>query len=114
MALPAMAAFRRAFAGDEVTVVGPASVLALFQEEHDVAPVRGLACASGTGRAAVASLRAGGFDRVVLFTNSFGSAWAAKRAGIADRWGYGGRGRGMLLTRAAAPPAKKRTFSRRG
>src|SRR5688572_27375481 len=84
MALPAMAAFRRAFADDDVTVVGPASVLAIFKEEHDVAPVR-------TGD--IATLKAGAFDRIVLFTNSFGSAWAARRAGISERWGYGGRGR---------------------
>ena len=97
MALPALAAFRRAFAGHDVAVVAPASVLAIFQEEHDVAPVE---------THDLASLGAGNFDRIVLFTNSFGSAWAAKRAGIGDRWGYGGRGRGMLLTRAAKTPAK--------
>lgn len=97
MALPAMAAFRRAFADDEVVVVGPASVLAIFREDHDAAPVR---------THDIASLKTGEFDRIVLFTNSFGSAWAARRAGIRERWGYGGRGRGMLLTRAAAPPRK--------
>lgn len=97
MALPALAAFRRAFAEDDVTVVGPASVLAIFREDQDVAPVR---------THDIASLSAGGFDRVVLFTNSFGSAWAARRAGVNERWGYGGRGRGILLTRAAARPRK--------
>ncbi|MDQ3171121.1 MAG: hypothetical protein M3Q55_13370, partial [Acidobacteriota bacterium] len=97
MALPAMAALRRAFAGDDVSVVGPASVLAMFQEEHDVAPVQ---------TRDIAALRAGNFDRIVLFTNSFGSAWVAKRAGIAERWGYGGGGRGILLTRAVRAPRK--------
>jgi len=106
MALPAIAALRRAFADDEVTIVGPASALAIFQEEHDALPVSVLPIAGGAGRPAVASLAAGGFDRIVLFTNSFGSAWVARRAGIRERWGYGGRGRGVLLTRAVKRPSK--------
>ncbi|MDQ3070241.1 MAG: hypothetical protein M3R55_11000, partial [Acidobacteriota bacterium] len=106
MALPALAAMRRAFADDDVTVIGPASVMAIFRERHDVAPAGVMPLAAGTGRAAVLSLRAGNFDRVVLFTNSFGSAWVSRRAGIAERWGYGGRGRGLLLTRAVTPPGR--------
>lgn len=106
MALPAMAAMRRLFAGDEVTIAGLPSVLTIFQELHDAQPARTLAMTGGAGRAAAASLRAGGFDRIVLFTNSFGSAWAARRAGIRERWGYGGRGRGALLTRAVRRPSR--------
>ena len=107
MALPAIAALRRAFAEDDVTVVGPASALAIFQEEHDALPASVMPIAGGAGRQAAASLRAGGFDRIVLFTNSFGSAWVARRAGIRERWGYGGRGRGVLLTRAVKRPSKE-------
>lgn len=106
MALPAIAALRRACAADDVTMVGPVSALAIFQEEHDAMPVSVLPIAGGTGRQAAASLAAGGFDRIVLFTNSFGSAWVARRAGIRERWGYGGRGRGVLLTRALKRPSK--------
>ena len=106
MALPAMAALRQAFKEDDVTIVGPAAVLTIFNEQHDAQPVRTMAIAGGTGRAAVQSLGAGRFDRIVLFTNSFGSAWVAKRAGIRERWGYGGRGRQLLLTRTARKPAK--------
>ena len=106
MALPAIAAFRRAFGGDDVVVVGQAAVLTIFEELHDAQPVSTLAIASGAGREAAVSLRAGNFDRIVLFTNSFGSAWTARRAGIRERWGYGGNGRALLLTRAAKRPAK--------
>lgn len=106
MALPAIAALRRSFEADEVTLVGPASVMTIFNELHEAQPVRTMALAGGTGRAAVDSLGAGRFDRIVLFTNSFGSAWVAKRAGIRERWGYGGRGRGLLLTRAARRRSK--------
>jgi heptosyltransferase II len=105
MALPALGALRRAFGDDRVTIAGPPASLAIFAEDHDAQPARTLALAPGTGSAAVESLRAGGFDRIVLFTNSFGSAWVARRAGIAERWGYGGRGRGLLLTRAARRPS---------
>jgi heptosyltransferase II len=106
MALPAMAALRRTFKEDDVTIVGLPSVLTIFQEEHDVAPAGVLAIAPGAGRAASTSLAAGNFDRIVLFTNSFGSAWVARRAGVRERWGFGGRGRGVLLTRAVAKPSK--------
>lgn len=106
MALPAMTAFRNAFKDDDLTIVGQPQVLTIFQEMHGAQPARTLPIAGGAGRAAISSLRAGGFDRVVLFTNSFGSAWVAKRAGIRERWGYGGRGRGMLLTRAMRTPAR--------
>ena len=106
MALPAMAAFRRAFKDDDVTVVGLPQVLTIFEEIHDAQPVKTMPIAGGAGRAAIASLRGGQFDRIVLFTNSFGSAWVAKRAGIRERWGYGGRARGLLLTRSARRPTK--------
>jgi heptosyltransferase-2 len=54
------------------------------------------------------ALRAGGFDVAILFTNSFASALAAWRAGIAERWGYRRDWRGRLLTRAIAPRPRRR------
>ena len=45
----------------------------------------------------------GRFDLAILFTNSFASALAASRAGIAERWGYRRDLRGRLLTRAVTP-----------
>ena len=106
MALPAMAALRHLFADDHVTIAALPSVLSIFAEQHDVAPASLLPLAGGTGREASGSLAAGSFDRIVLFTNSFGSAWVARRAGVGERWGFGGRGRGLLLTRAVARPSK--------
>ena len=52
-------------------------------------------------------MRAGRFDLAVLFTNSFASALAASRAGIAERWGYRRDWRGRLLTRAMAPRPRR-------
>jgi heptosyltransferase-2 len=106
MALPAMAALRRMFAEDEVAIAALPSVLAIFQEDHAVAPVSLLPIEGGTGRRTIQSLAAGRFDRIVLFTGSFGSAWVARRAGIRERWGFRGQGRRVLLTRPVRKPSK--------
>lgn len=52
-------------------------------------------------------LAAGKFDAALLLTNSFRSAWTARRAGIPERWGFGGNLRGGLLTRAVARPRNR-------
>ena len=54
------------------------------------------------------ALAGGGFDLAILFTNSFASALAASRAGIAERWGYRRDWRGRLLTRAVPPRPRRR------
>ena len=51
-------------------------------------------------RGDAAALGAGTFDTAVLLPNSFGSAWSASRASIAERWGFASDWRGRLLTRA--------------
>jgi heptosyltransferase-2 len=43
-------------------------------------------------------------DAVLLLPNSFGSAWTASRAAVANRWGYRAAGRGWMLTRAVPRP----------
>jgi heptosyltransferase-2 len=45
-------------------------------------------------------LRAARFDVALLLPNSFRTAWIARRAGIAERWGYASDRRTTLLTRA--------------
>ncbi len=55
------------------------------------------------------ALAAGRFDLAILFTNSFASALAASRAGIAERWGYRRDLRGRLLTRAVPVHRRPRT-----
>ena len=103
MALPAARAARRHFAGARVTVAGPAPVMPIVAEGTGLDDVEVLALPAG--RAAQASaLRAGGFEVAVLFTNSLGSAWVARSAGIAGRWGYRTDWRRLLLTRAVPAP----------
>jgi heptosyltransferase-2 len=105
MALPAMAAARRAFPRSTLAVAAPRSVAPLFEEITDAAPDEVLVVEE---RSEVAALRAGRFDLAILFPNSFRSAWAARRAGIAHRWGARTGGRGLLLTRRAGRPARHR------
>ncbi len=105
LALPALAALRRAFPGADLTVAAPAAVAAVFREETDAAPDHVLELpASPAG--IVAALRGGRFDLAVLLPNSFRSAWMAWRARIPARWGYAAGGRGWLLTRRVRPPRR--------
>jgi heptosyltransferase-2 len=101
LALPAMAAVRRAFPDATLAVAAPASIAPLFEEDT---PVRPDAIVTLAGKSAVAPLRAGRFEAAVLLPNSFRSAWVARRAGIPERWGFGAAFRGPLLTRAVRRP----------
>src|SRR6185312_10139736 len=106
MALPAIADVRRRLPGASITVAARPSVVPLFAMVRGVddsivlAPRRDL----GGWVAPGAPLRGRAFDAALLLPNSFQSAFAASRAGIAERWGYRTDWRGALLTRSAAPP----------
>ena len=106
LALPAMAALRRAASSAHLTLAAPPAVAAIFREITDVRPDDVLELPSGS-RASMAALREGRFDLAVLFPNSFGSAWRYRRAGIRERWGYASSGRGVLLTRRARRPKRR-------
>lgn len=101
MALPALAAVRQAFPDSVLTLAGLASVLPLFQEDTAVAPQE---LVTLTKDSEAATLRAGAFDTVLLLTNSFRSAWVARRSGIPHRWGYSAGARGPLLTKGVQRP----------
>jgi heptosyltransferase-2 len=98
LAMPAMAALRAHFADAALTVAAPAGVAALFREETDVRPDDVLDLPDRPA-AMTAALATGRFELGILFPNSFRSAWAMRRAGIPQRWGYARAMRGMLLTR---------------
>jgi heptosyltransferase-2 len=110
MAVPAITAVRAAHPAAHLAVAAPAA----FADVCATIPgVDGVVPLPGSGLRAIgphaAALRAGGFDLAILFTNSFASALAASRAGIAERWGYRRDLRGRLLTRAVPVRAKKKT-----
>jgi heptosyltransferase II len=106
MALPAIADVRRRLPQATIVMAARPSVAPLFAMVRGVddcivlAPRRDLAGWMAPG----APLRDRGFDAALLLPNSFQSAFAASRAGIAERWGYRTDWRGALLTRSAAPP----------
>ena len=101
MALPAMAAVRRAFAGRTVIVAATAGIAPLFAERTDAAPDEVVSIDRDREVEQLRALRA---DGVILFPNSFGSAWTARRSGIRQRWGYAASGRSPLLTKQATRP----------
>jgi heptosyltransferase-2 len=108
LALPAIAAVRRAFPGVPLTIAAVPSVAALFREDTDAGADRVLELPSGTG-SSIAALQGAGFSLGVLFPNSFRSAWMFRRAGIPERWGASTAGRGWLLTRRSDPSRARTT-----
>jgi heptosyltransferase-2 len=102
LALPALAAVRRACAGAHLTIAAAPSVAPLFREDTDAAPDRVVELPAVT-RDAVAALEGDAFEVGILFTNSLRSAWQFRRARIPERWGYPTSGRGLLLTRSSRP-----------
>jgi heptosyltransferase-2 len=101
LALPAIAAVRRAFADASLAIAAPGSLAPMFDEDTSARQDELVTLAD---KGDVAALRNGRFDAILLLPNSFRSAWVARRAGIAERWGYSGALRGPLLTRRIARP----------
>jgi len=95
MSLPAMAMICRGFPEAEISVAAPAPFAAVFEQRTPAGVVDVIRSDALDGDR---------FDAVLLLTNSFGSAWQARRAGIAQRWGYAAAGRRWLLTRAVRRP----------
>jgi heptosyltransferase-2 len=103
MALPALAAVRAAYPGAFLAVATIPSITPLFAEQID-APVQQVIAVDKAREAA--QLREGQFGAALLLTNSFRTAWNARRSGIRERWGYAASGRRLLLTRAAKRPGR--------
>jgi heptosyltransferase-2 len=93
MALPAIADLRRALPKTTIDIFARRSIAPLF------GLVRGV---DGVLTGDVPRDRS--YAAALLLTNSFQTALAARRAGIAERWGYRGDWRSWLLTRAVLPP----------
>jgi heptosyltransferase II len=104
MALPAIAAVRRAHADRTLVLAAPASIAPIFEEETDAAPDEIVTIDPAREAEQLRSARA---DAILLLQNSFGSAWTARRAAIPARWGYRASGRGLLLTRTVSRPRGK-------
>jgi heptosyltransferase-2 len=103
LSLPALRDLRRDFPAARLTVLARPWVAGLYEAVPDVDAVE-----QSRGEAADAGLLRGRFDAALLLPNSFGTALAAWRAGIPERWGYSTDGRGLLLTRRCRVPASVR------
>src|SRR5437763_7709595 len=101
MALPALDAMRRAFADRTIVLAARPSIAPLFEEDTPARPDEVVVVDPARE---VEQLRAARGDAILLLPNSFGSAWTARRAGIAERWGHSAAGRGLLLTRGVRRP----------
>jgi heptosyltransferase-2 len=101
MALPALAAVRRAWPQASLSVGAIAPVAPIFEEGTDARPDQILVLDKATE---ADRIRGGSFDTVLLLTNSFRTAWVAKRSAIGRRWGYASSGRSLLLTNAIKRP----------
>ncbi|MBA3270079.1 MAG: lipopolysaccharide heptosyltransferase II [Acidobacteria bacterium] len=109
MALPLLTDLHRAWPNTEIVVAARQSVAPLFAMLPVVAGT--IVFDGGGGRHAIAAatrnvalLRSGNFDAALLLPNSLLVAWLAWSAGITQRWGFAGDGRGPLLTKAIARP----------
>ncbi len=100
MALPAVADLRRAMPQMKIEVAARPAISPLFGLATGIDAVVVL----DKDRDASPIVRERRPDAVLLFTNSFQTALAVWRAGVAERWGYRTDWRGLLLTRAVAPP----------
>jgi len=105
MATPALRALRRKYVGAELVGIARPAICDLLAGLPSVDALWPIAATGGASRvgALARQLRTGGFDMAIHFTNSFGTALAARLAGVPARVGYLRRGRGWLLTRGLTP-----------
>jgi heptosyltransferase-2 len=101
MALPAMEAIRRALPDSYISVAAIPSLAPLFEEDTGARPDTVIAADK---KHEAAALRAGDFNATLLLPNSFRAAWVARRAGIAERWGFSSNLRALLLTKSVQRP----------
>lgn len=103
MSLPAVDAVRKAFPETWLGLAALPSIAPIFEELTDAHPQQ-IVVVEKSNEAT--KLREGSFDAALLLTNSFRTAWTARRSGIGSRWGYATPGRAPLLTRRVARPRR--------
>jgi len=110
MALPAIADVKRHFHA-RLVVAARRSVADVFRlaapvDEVLVLEWSGKLLRAGALRRDLDAVRRARPDVAIVLPNSFASAWAVRRAGIPERWGYAADFRRRLLSRAVPRPRK--------
>ena len=113
MALPALADVRRAHAQARLIVAARPAIAPLYSmvpgiDATIVTQWRGALLDRRGLQEDVQQIAAERIERAILFPNSFASAWAVRRAGVKQRWGYAADLRRPLLTRAVRRPRGSR------
>jgi heptosyltransferase-2 len=113
MALPALADVRRAHPQARLVVAARPSLAPLYSmvpgvDATIVTQWRGALLDRTRLHEDVQQIATARIGRAILFPNSFASAWAVRRAGVKERWGYAGDLRSPLLTRAVRRPRGSR------
>lgn len=101
MALPALQAVRHAYPDAWIAAAAIPSIAPVLEETTGARPQQILVVEKSNERV---RLREGRFDTALLLTNSFRTAWTARRSGIPARWGFATAGRGPLLTHRVSRP----------
>jgi heptosyltransferase II len=97
MSTPALLRLREAKPGAHICMVTPAKLAELWEAHPAINEVIPFTKTEGSGNLSK-RLRAGGYQTAIIFPNSFRSAFECWLAGIAQRIGFGGGGRTVLLT----------------
>jgi heptosyltransferase-2 len=105
MSLPAVRALRAADPKGALAILARPWVAELYRllPEVDEVVIDGAKGADADANARerlVSEIRAARFDRAVILPTSFSTALVLARAGVPERIGYRGEGRGVLLTKA--------------
>ena len=113
MALPALADVRRAHGQARLIVAARPSIAPLYSmvpgvDATIVTQWRGSLLDRRRLQEDVEQIGAARIERAILFPNSFASAWAVRRAGVKERWGYAADLRTPLLTHAVRRPRGSR------
>ncbi len=103
ISLPALRTLRAHHRGDHLAVLARPWVAELYRllpevDELLVEEPKGRHAGRAGRRLLANELRERAFDRAILLPRSFTTAWTAFRAGIPERWGFGGELRSPLLT----------------
>ena len=107
MTLPALAALRRDFEHEVFHVTVHQALSPLIPLALDVDAVLPWTSEDSLGDR-IRMVKRGGYDRAVIFPNSFRSAWIVWRSRIPERWGYAGQLRGWMLNRPVAKSRRPR------